>query len=109
VSPGLTPTITWSPACGIGSISIVRQWYDSASGIGMSEAVWAIETSNEGDPLVPPVAYGVVPTGFHVVWSPKPLVAGQSYNLTLEVHSREPVGPVLFVGFDPVTRLDFSP
>jgi hypothetical protein len=108
VSPGLTPTITWARACGIGAISIVRQWQDSL-GSGMSEAVWAIETSNEADLLVPPITYGVVPPGFHVVWPPKALVAGQSYNVTLEVHSREPLGPVVSVGMDPVTRLDFSP
>jgi hypothetical protein len=75
----------------------------------MSEGVRAIETPNEADPLVPPVTYGVVPPGFHSVLPRKALIAGRSYNLTLEVHSREPLGPVVRVGMDPVTRLDFSP
>lgn len=107
-SPGLTPTFSWTPACEIGAISVVRMWTDSLGSV-FGEPVWAVETANEADPLGPPVTYGVAPRGFRTVWPAKPLVAGEWYNLTLEVHSREPVGPVVSVGFDPVTRLDFRP
>jgi hypothetical protein len=108
VSPGLTPTIAWTPACEIGAISIVRLYTDSI-GSEFSEQIWAIETADESDPLGPPVTYGVAPHGFSTVWPAKPLVAGELYNVTLEVHSRERVGPVVSVGFDPVARLDFRP
>lgn len=108
VSPGLTPTFSWTPACGVGAISVVRQWVDS-TGSSYGELVWAIETSNEEDPLGPPVTYGMTPRGFRTVSLAKPLVAGQWYELTLEVHWREQIGPVVSVGFDPVTRLRFRP
>lgn len=108
VSPGLTPTFSWTPACGVGALSVVRQWVDS-TGSSYGQLVWAIETSNEEDPLGPSVPYGVTPQGFPSGSPAKPLVTGQWYTLTLEVHSRELIGPVVSVGFDPVTRLDFRP
>jgi hypothetical protein len=108
VSPGLTPRISWSPSCEIGSISIVRQWRD-ASGSLMGELVWGVETSDESDPLKPPVRYGDLPHGFHAIGSTKPLITGESYELTLSVHYRRATGPVVDVGFATVTRLPFTP
>jgi hypothetical protein len=108
VSPGLTPTISWTPACEVGAISVVRMWLDS-TGSTVSELVWAIETSNEADRLTPPVIFGVTPLGVRSTAPARPLVVGQWYNLTLEVHYREKIGPVVSVGFDPVARLSFQP
>ena len=83
-------------------------WLDS-TGSSYSELVWAIETSNEADRLAPPVTFGATPLGVRSTAPAKPLGAGQRYKLTLEVHVREEIGPVVSVGFDPVAHLDFQP
>ena len=81
VSPGITPVITWTPDCTVGSLSVLDTVF---------QRTWTIIDSGSN---VPPlngirsgVTYGTVPPEAHLFGSPaSPLVGGKQYILLLRV------------------------
>jgi hypothetical protein len=76
VSPGVTPSITWSPRCGISQLIVM-----SESRFGEPVAmVWGF-TVSELTPLGPGVRYGQAPRGATEMMPAQPLRAGASYRV----------------------------
>lgn len=73
VSPGTTPTFTWSPACRAASLLVETQ----AEG-----DVWRIESSGS-DGIASGVTYGTVPPGAVEDAPATPLVEGSRYDVIL--------------------------
>lgn len=73
VSAGTTPTFTWSPACKITRLLVLKE-------DGGAEA-WLVEAGENA--IASGVKYGVVPAGATQGAPPTALVAGQVYDLVL--------------------------
>jgi hypothetical protein len=76
-SQGTAPEISWSPTCGINRLSIS----DVNAPVGTISTTWAI--SSVSGSFLPPVQYGILPTG---ATADAPLVAlraGRTYAVTL--------------------------
>jgi|GEM_PF-1723259 len=71
------PMFSWSPACGISSLSVVT--VPPAPGVS-EESMWAFSVP-EQRPIGPGVLYGAVPAGATVWTQPRPLVVGASYRV----------------------------
>ena len=76
VTPGVTPTIMWSPSCGISALVVSPEPGDGTSGT----AVWAFSVS-ELAPLGPGVRYGRLPRGATELNPAQSLRAGASYRV----------------------------
>ena len=77
VSPGVTPRISWTPACRL-FLVIVE---DPSGGGGLDQ--WAVD-SDSTDAIEPPVTYGVIPPGAtKQLLEPVPLQAGQQYRVAV--------------------------
>lgn len=87
VSPGLVPTFSWTPACGVGEVSVYE--------VGDTLAVWS--AFNLENQIASPVTYGVTPAGASAR-AARPLQAGKSYRLLLGTADPPPLGgTVIFV------------
>jgi len=77
ITAGTTPQISWTPACRLSEIQVA----DSVN----ASFVWLVgrHASPADNLIVPPVTYGVPPTGVGVGYGPTPLVAGHTYILGL--------------------------
>jgi hypothetical protein len=78
VSPGTTPTFSWTPLCLIDELLIEP----TASGIGDR---WSFEGSAK-----PPIQYGELPPGAQLGRSPEPLVQGNQYRIVLRHSGASP-------------------
>jgi hypothetical protein len=74
VTPGVTPTFSWSPSCGISALVVTDE-----SSVG-APAVWAF-TVSEFAPLGPGVRYGRLPHGATELNAAQSLRAGASYHV----------------------------
>lgn len=77
VLTGAGPIFSWSPACGISSLSVVT--VPSAQGVS-EEFMWAFSVPEQG-PIGPGVLYGAVPAGATVWTQPRVLVVGVTYRV----------------------------
>jgi hypothetical protein len=77
VVPGASPVFSWSPACGMSSLSVVT--VPSTPGVN-EESVWGISVS-ERTPIGPAIRYGIAPAGATVWTQPHALVAGATYRV----------------------------
>lgn len=74
VGLGLSPVISWSPACAA-SVLTVRE-----DGILTH---WSIGVADGRGALTPPVTYGLVPPGAHENTPVTPLVMGRQYEVKI--------------------------
>jgi hypothetical protein len=73
VSPGASPSFTWTPACRLFFVNVE---------LGATDQ-WSV-ISDSTNAIAPPVQYGVVPAGAQQSSSEvAPLQAGQSYDVNL--------------------------
>jgi hypothetical protein len=72
VGPGLTPEISWTPACLVHWLLIEPS--------GSSADNWGV-VGGSPNSLGPPVTYGTVPSGAMEFQSPDPLIAGTQYDV----------------------------
>ena len=77
VSPGVTPSISWSPACGISYLVVMAA---PASPGALETMVWGF-TVPELTPLGPGVRYGRLPRGATEMVPAQPLRAGAAYRV----------------------------
>jgi hypothetical protein len=77
VSAGLSPTISWTPACGIGSLDL----FPTAGG----SSLWVLYTGDQAlqNPCHSGIRYGQAPAGALEVTGPVPLTAGTQYTVAL--------------------------
>jgi hypothetical protein len=80
VSDGLTPTFSWSPACGVAMILIEEDASDMW-GAGTDEDAWSDPAA--ANLITPPVSYGATPTGTTAIQDALPLVSGRNYEVVL--------------------------
>ncbi len=74
VGAGTTPTFTWTPACRLFFVLV-------EPAVGGTD-LWSI-ISDSANVIVPPITYGVVPTGAQEGDPPTPLAAGSGYEVYL--------------------------
>lgn len=74
VSPGTTPTFTWTPTC--------RLFFLLVEPADAGTDLWSI-ISDGANLIAPPVTYGVVPNGVQEGDAPTPLVTGTGYEVYL--------------------------
>jgi hypothetical protein len=77
VLPGTYPVFSWSPACGISSLSVVTV---SSTPGAIEESMWGFSVS-EQSPIGPGIHYGTAPVGATVWTQPRSLVAGATYRV----------------------------
>ena len=77
VTPAANPLFSWSPACGVSSLSVAR--VPSQPG-GVGELVWGFSVS-EQTPIGPPIRYGASPAGARIWTPPRALEAGATYRV----------------------------
>lgn len=92
VTAGTTPMISWTPACGIGFLT-VRRPVSVTTGFEM-EPQWTI--SSDGRLIGPPVRYGVRPRGTTQPVAPRQLVAGVSYDVVVDMSGQGVLGSHFF-------------
>jgi len=90
VLAGANPVFSWSPACGVSSLSVVT--VPSTSGVS-EELVWSFSVP-EQNPIGPTIRYGIAPAGATVWTQPHALVAGATYR----VRVMQTVGGDVLVG-----------
>ena len=90
VVPGANPVFSWSPACGVSSLSVVT--VPSTAGVN-EESVWGFSVP-EKNPIGPAIQYGIAPAGATVWTKPHALVAGATYR----VRVMQTVGGDVLVG-----------
>jgi hypothetical protein len=74
VTPGTTPTFSWTPACRLSFLVVEVD--------GSDTALWSIISRGE-NALAPPVAYGDPPAGVETLVPPAPLTSGTGYNVAV--------------------------
>jgi hypothetical protein len=79
VSPGATPTISWSPSCGISALEVFSEPAPFTAG-EIETPVWAF-TVSELTPIGPGVRYGSTPRGANVSKAPQALLPGREYRV----------------------------
>jgi hypothetical protein len=84
VDPTPTPDFNWSPTCGLAQLVVQEV---------EAPAVRAVRWRILGDALMPPIHYGVVPSGGTAVDAAQPLIAGHTYRVTAHL-DRSPSAPV---------------
>jgi hypothetical protein len=92
VSAGTSPTISWTPACGVGYLTVRRPLPPSTGG-GV-DPQWTIRS--DGQRIGSSVRYGVRPPGTVEVVAPQPLLAGQSYGVVLGHSDESFLGSFIF-------------
>ncbi len=90
VVQGANPVFSWSPACGMSSLSVAT--VPSTPGVN-EESMWAFSVP-EQSPIGPAIRYGSAPVGATVWTQPRALVAGASYR----VRVMQTVGGDVLVG-----------
>jgi hypothetical protein len=75
VSTAATPTISWTPACGISLLTV-----SAVTALPESETVWGL-TVSEQHPIGPAITYGDNPRGADVWVQPQSLAVGQQYRV----------------------------
>jgi hypothetical protein len=78
VSPGTSPVIAWTPACGATALYVDPQ----PPSLGMTHERWLLMAGERM--LEPRIRYGHVPSGTTERAPAAPLVAGQPYTLVLD-------------------------
>jgi hypothetical protein len=84
VLAGTNPAFSWSPGCGVSSLSVAT--VPSTPGAS-EESMWAFSVP-EQSPVGPPIRYGTAPVGATGWTEPRALVAGVTYR----VRVRQTVG-----------------
>jgi hypothetical protein len=79
VSPGETPTISWSPNCGISELLVFKEPAPFTAG-EIESVVWGFMVS-ELAPIRPVVRYGDAPRGANVMKAPETLRPGAEYRI----------------------------
>ncbi|MGH8543576.1 MAG: hypothetical protein ACREX3_08085 [Gammaproteobacteria bacterium] len=79
VSP--TPTLVWTPNCRVDHV-LVEVPLPPSSG-GGSDVTWQIAVLAEGQGVVAPVPYGVVPPSMQELVAAEPLQAGAFYRIRI--------------------------
>ena len=74
VTPGTTPSFSWTPACRLSSLVV--------EAVGGTQ-LWAIITRGE-NALAPPVSYGDPPAGAETLAPPGQLTSGTAYEVEVE-------------------------
>lgn len=90
VTPGFTPIFSWSPACTVAQVRVVKE----ADGDDPETEVWSVISS--GNTIASPVTYGAAPVGTTETTPEATLVIGKAYRLVVAV--RNPETGVLLVG-----------
>jgi hypothetical protein len=90
VTPGSTPVFSWSPACTVAQLRVVKE----AEGDDPEVEVWSVVAS--GNTIAGPVTYGVAPAGSTETTPEVLLTIGDAYRLVVAV--RNPETGVLLVG-----------
>jgi hypothetical protein len=93
VSGGTTPTISWTPDCGLGYLTVHRPLPPSLGFVGV-EPLWTIRA--DGPLIGPSVRYGVRPRAATEVVAPRQLVAGQSYSVVVDFSGQGVLGSRTF-------------
>jgi hypothetical protein len=89
VSPGLQPTFSWEPACGMSSVQV---WAVSPGSGGGGWVLYGGENAAR-NPLGSGIRYGRAPSGAIEPAPEVPLVAGQEYMVAVYRWIGEPGGP----------------
>ena len=79
---GTPPNITWTPACGVARVEVIRLDND-AGGPDTDETVWRVQSSTNS--INPSVQYGVAPTGATELVPDVTLVSGEQYSVRIYV------------------------
>jgi hypothetical protein len=77
VLPGTNPVFSWSPTCGVSSLTVVT--VPSTPGVS-EESMWGFSVP-EQSPVGPGIRYGVAPVGATVWTQPRALVPGANYRV----------------------------
>jgi hypothetical protein len=86
ISPGLTPTFSWSPNCGANFLAVVIPAELPGE---LAQSVWGIQ-SLSGE-VLSPITYGQAPPRTTVAAGPVPLEIGGSYEVIIG-YIRGPLG-----------------
>ncbi len=81
VSGGSSPSFDWQPRCAVALLLVEDQNGGDQWVVGTPAATWSDPTA--ANRIVPPVRYGVRPSGTEESEAPATLAAGQPYNLVL--------------------------
>lgn len=90
VTSGLTPVFSWTPACTVAQLRVVKE----AEGDDPEIEVWSVVSN--GNTIAGPVTYGVPPAGSTETTPEAFLTIGDAYRLVVSV--RNPETGVLLVG-----------
>ena len=96
VTPGLTPVFSWSPACTVAQVRVVKE----AEGDDPEMEVWSVVAG--GNTIAGPVTYGAPPAGSTETTPEAILTLGDAYRLVVAVRSPE-TGVLLVGGLFPFT------
>jgi hypothetical protein len=91
VAGGLSPQITWTPACLVQQVLVLESIPPS---VGGPQPRWAVQQVSGG--IASPVHYGQVPSGAQVTLAAEALMSGRSYVVQLSM--TELVGSSSIVG-----------
>ena len=89
VGSGLTPTIDWSPRCGVNGVHVFVAVPETAppapeGGVIVGPPMWGIQARDaEHNPILPSLRYGVMPRNAVTTDELQPLVHGTEYVLLL--------------------------
>ena len=82
VTEGLTPTIAWTPLCGVRELLISEVVTDSPA---LAPSLWRWSVSATARLIEPPLRYGRQPPGT-LAGSAQPLAVGRTYMVSLSDH-----------------------
>jgi hypothetical protein len=89
VTTGTTPTISWTPACGVGYLAVRRPLPPSLGVLEMAP-VWIIRANERL--IGSPVRYGIRPRGTSEVVAPEALLAGRPYDVVVDMSGQGVLG-----------------
>ena len=89
VTGGTTPTISWTPGCGVGYLA-VRRPLPPSLGVLEMEPQWIIRADSRL--IGPPVRYGIRPRGTVEVLAPQALTAGRPYDVVVDMTGQGVLG-----------------
>jgi hypothetical protein len=75
VTPGINPSISWAPSCGIAQLRIIRNSNDTE--------IWAFVASENS--VLPAVSYGQTPVGATQTNPPETLIFDEAYTVRVAV------------------------
>jgi hypothetical protein len=96
VTGGATPTIGWTPECGVKRI-VVREVVEDSPGIALHLVRWDVDADD--GMIAPPVRYGRRPARTTVYVSPMQLERGRVY--AVDVYINRSPGPAASQTFTP--------